>query len=60
MVMVVVFVPPELLTVMVKVVLTISTFGLPEISPVKPSNFIPDGKSGLIEKPWKLAEELIV
>ena len=59
-VMVVVFTPPELLTVMVNVVLFISTFGLPEISPVKPSIFIPLGKSGLIEKLWKTPEELIV
>ena len=59
-VMVVVFTPPELLTVMVKVVLFISTLGLPAISPVKALNFIPFGKSGLIEKLWKMPEELIV
>ena len=49
MVMVVVFVPPELRTVIVNVVLVKSSLGVPEIVPVVGLILKPVGKSGLME-----------
>ena len=49
MVMVVVFVPPELRTVIVYVVLVDNSVGVPEISPVIRFRVNPAGRAGLIE-----------
>ena len=49
MAMVVVFVPPELRTVIVYVVLVDNSVGVPEISPVLISKLNPAGKAGLME-----------
>ena len=48
-VIVVVFVPPELRTVIVYVVLVDNSVGVPEISPVIWFSVNPEGRSGLIE-----------